>query len=455
MERNETAPKRRRKIKITHILIVLLLTAVFAFALFRLNVRIRFQNRVKAIQAAGLPVTLGEMNELYTIPEGVENAAETFIEAFLCYNELDIEERESLPLLYGRAEHPAHTEPLAQETKDLLAQYIADNKQTLEFLHKAAPIEHCRYPVDYSVALGYPTYHFGDLQNCSRLLNLEAILHAENNEARLAFRSLMTNFGLARSLAKEPTSRSQLIRGVFQEYTASSLERIINRTEFTDEQLLELNKALIEAEDISFIAPGLAGDRCRGIHIFKNPTLLTKEFVGDEALPAPILELYSALGLAERDAIVYLDFINEYIDIADLPLHQHKSASEIVDDKLRKVSRTHILFHMYLPRYSWITRSYLRKIAKIRAARVGIAVQRYRLKTGNLPDALEDLVPIYIDAVPEDPYDGRSLRYDELETGFVVYSIGEDRKDDGGTEKPTGRGNERPSSWDIAFRIEQ
>lgn len=454
MERNETAPKRRRKIKIIHILILLSLTAVFAFTLFRLSVRIRFQNRIKAIQDAGLPVTLDEMNELYTIPEGAENAAETFIEAFLCYNEWDKEKRESLPI-YGPVELPARRKPLDQEIKELLAQYIADNKQTLEFLHKAAPIEHCRYPVDFSVELGYPMYHLTDIRNCSILLNLEAILHAENNKSRLAFRSVMTNFGLARSLVKEPTSSSQLIRGVCQRYAASSLERIINRTELTDEQLLEIDKALMAAEDISDIPLALVGERCRGIHVFKNPTLLIEGIVGGKTLPAPVFELYSALGLADRDGIAYIDFINDYIDIASLPLHQRQSASEIVDDKLRKISKTHILFHIYSPRHSWITRFYLRNIAQVRAARAGIAVQRYRLANGNLPNTLEDLVPSYIDAVPEDPYDGRTIRYDELETGFVVYSIGEDKKDDGGKERPTGRGKKRPPSWDITFIIEQ
>jgi len=454
VDNNETATKRRRKIKVTHILIVLLLIGLCAFALFRLSVRIRFQNRIKAIQEAGLPVTLGEMNELYTIPEGVENAAHTFIEAFLCYDEWDKEKRKSLPS-HGPAELPARTEPLGQELKDLVAQFIADNKQTLEYLHKAAPIEHCRYPVDFSVRLGQPMYHLTDIRNCSILLNLEAIIHAENNKSRLAFRSVMSNFCLARSLAKEPTTHSQLIRGVCQRYAASSLERVLNRAEFTDEQLLEFDKALMDAEDISSIPSALAGDRCRGIHVFKNPTLLIEEIVGGKTLPAPILELYSALGLAERDAIVYLDFINDYIDIAGLPLHKRLSASEIVDDKVRKVSKTHILFHIYSPRHSWIARLYLKIIAEIRAARVGIAVHRYRLATGNLPGDLEDLVPSYLDAVPEDPYDGRALRYDELETGFVVYSIGEDRKDDGGKDRPTGKGKKRPSSWDITFRIEQ
>jgi hypothetical protein len=452
---NETAVKRRRKIKITHILILLFVAVVFAFALFRLSVRIKFQNRIKAIRDAGYPVTLTEMNELYKIPEGVENAADTYIEAFLSFHELNQEERESLPI-FNRSKLPARTEPLAQETKKLLAQYLADNKQTLEFLHKAASIKHCRYPVDFTNNLGHPMYHLGDSRNCSILLKLEAIFHAENNNSQLAARSVMSNFSLARSLAKEPTSFSQSIRIICQRFAVQSIERIINRTELTDESLLQFSEMLREAEDISSIILGLAGERCRGIYVFKNPTLLTEEFVGENTLPAPVFEIYSALGLGERDGIVYLDFVNEYIDYMNLPMQQYQRASETMEAKLRKVSKTHILFNIFSPRYYWIMRSYSRNIAQVRAARVGIAVQRYRLSTGNLPDTLEDLVPVYLDTIPEDPYDGQALRYSKLETGFVVYSIGSDKIDDGGREQVSGgRGTKKPSSWDITFIVER
>jgi hypothetical protein len=47
-----------------------------------------------------------------------------------------------------------------------------------------------------------------------------------------------------------------------------------------------------------------------------------------------------------------------------------------------------------------------------------------------------------------------SLQYDELETGFVVYSIGEDKKDDGGKERPTDKWMKEPSIWYITFIIE-
>jgi len=453
---SETAPRRRRKLKVSHILIVLLLIAVCAFVVFRLSVRSKLRARIEAIQAAGYPVTLAELNEWYTIPEGAENAADTLIEAFLCYYEWNRTELESLPVA-GREELPARTEPLAEETKGLVAQYLADNQQALELLHKAASMEHSRYPVDFSVGLGYRMYHFSDLRKGAILLKLEAVLHAENNKSQLAARSVTSIFGIARSLAKEPTVISRLYLTVCRGLAVSSLERIINRTEFTDEQLLELGKAFADAEYISALPRAFIGEQCRGIYVFKNPTIFSSDLVGRKMLlPAPILELYKALGLADRDAIIYIDLMNDYMNTTGLPLHQRQEAADVIQTKLNRTSKTHILLHMFRPDYFWVTRSYLRNIAQLRTARVGLAVQRYRLATGNLPDTLADLVPTYLDAVPEDPFDGRSLRYEELETGFVVYSVGEDRRDDGGKERlPTGKRKKTPSSWDITFIVER
>ncbi len=455
MDDSETTHKRGRKLKVSHILIVLLLIAVCAFVVFRLSVRSKLRARIETIRAAGYPVTLAELNEWYTIPEDAENAADTLIEAFLCYYEWNRTELESLPVA-GRRELPARTEPLAEETKGLVAQYLADNQQALELLHEAAAIKHSRYPVDFSVFV-YQMYHLGDLRKGATLLKLEAILYAENNESQLAARSVTSTFGIARSLAKEPTAFSQVIRMACRGLAVSSLERVINRVEFTDEQLVELGKAVANAENLSAIPHALACERCRGIYVFKNPTILTPELVGRKMLlPAPILELYKALGLADRDAIIYLDLMNDYMDTTSLPLHQRQEAADVIQTKLNRTSKTHILLHMFRPDYSWVTRSYLRDVAQLRIARVGLAIQRYRLAVGKCPDVLMDLVPTYLDTIPKDPFNGRTLRYEKLETGFVVYSIGEDRSDDGGKERlPIGKRKKAPSSWDITFIVER
>ena len=64
-----------------------------------------------------------------------------------------------------------------------------------------------------------------------------------------------------------------------------------------------------------------------------------------------------------------------------------------------------------------------------------LAVERYRLAQGQLPESLTELVPAFLPAVPKDYFSpaGGPIRY-RPETGgnFVVYSVGGDMDDDGG-----------------------
>jgi hypothetical protein len=65
------------------------------------------------------------------------------------------------------------------------------------------------------------------------------------------------------------------------------------------------------------------------------------------------------------------------------------------------------------------------------ATRILLAMKAYKLEKGKLPATLAELVPEYLDSVPLDDYDGQPMRYNA--TKKVVYSVGKDLKDDGGS----------------------
>jgi hypothetical protein len=78
-----------------------------------------------------------------------------------------------------------------------------------------------------------------------------------------------------------------------------------------------------------------------------------------------------------------------------------------------------------------------RRLIPIEAARqitvTAIAMKRSQLKHGNYPPDLNSLVPEFVPSVPFDPVDGQPLRYRPKADGtFLLYSIGENGKDDNG-----------------------
>ena len=72
--------------------------------------------------------------------------------------------------------------------------------------------------------------------------------------------------------------------------------------------------------------------------------------------------------------------------------------------------------------------------ARLRLALVHLATQAYLLDKGLPPADLEALVPEYLDMIPDDPFADATLRSATRDGDFVIYSVGPDGADDGGTE---------------------
>ena len=452
MNRNETASGNRRRLIVPYILIILLLICIGVFVLYRLNSKSKLQARIDAIRAAGYPVTCAELDKWYTMPENVENAAYTIIDSFSYYKLWDIDKFESLPVV-GQGELPARTEPLDEEMKAMITQHVADNNDALELLHVGTAIEHSRYPINLNAGFAILLPHLGDIRTAARLLKLEGILRAENRDEELAVRSVISIFGIARSLEKEPVLVSQLRCSSCKFLAVTTLEYCINRIEFSDEQLIQLIDYIQNAERLSGMTRAFVGERCMGLSFFMAPESVKTNMVS--GIPfRPILEAYKVVGLLDSDTIIYLDIMDEFVKSTKLPLHQRQEAVKAIEARLQSTSQVHVLLHLMMPALSRVAAFDLGAIARLRTARVALAIERYRLAAGKLPDKLADLVPAYLDSVPTDPFDGHELRYKKLDIGFVVYSIGEDLSDDAGKEKPPRRTDESPT-WDETFIVER
>ena len=454
MQSIEMAFTKRRKVTFFCVVMVLLLVAGCAFAILRLHLRSKLDSRIEAIRTAGYPVTCAELDEWYSIPEDAQNAAYTIEEAFSFYKKWDEKRSKSLPLLSGEEPTP-RTKSLSAEMRTQMAAYIVDNSKALELLHAGAAIESSRYPITLSAGLATLLPHLADIREATQLLRIEGILHAENGDGQSAMRSAISGFGIARSLAREPVVASQLVRARCQALAISTVEQIVSRTELTDGQLAELAECVRDSERICGMFRAFVGERCVGLSLLDNP-----HSPGSRILPglpfSPLLELYGTVGLTGADTAIYLELMDAYIKGAGLALHERQEAVEAIDVELKSIPRTRILVRKIAPPLSKATKVDMSTIAHLRTARIAIAMQRYRLAADRLPDKLTDLVPEYLDSVPEDPFDGSEMRYKKLDPGFVIYSIGEDLSDDDGKERPskTTKGG-KPVKWDVTFIVER
>jgi hypothetical protein len=93
-----------------------------------------------------------------------------------------------------------------------------------------------------------------------------------------------------------------------------------------------------------------------------------------------------------------------------------------------------VIVGMLAPAMTNIAQTCQRNHAMLRAAIVALAAERFRQQHGRWPAALGELVQAgLLKAVPTDPFDGQPLRLARTADGLIVYSVGPDKADDGGT----------------------
>jgi hypothetical protein len=63
------------------------------------------------------------------------------------------------------------------------------------------------------------------------------------------------------------------------------------------------------------------------------------------------------------------------------------------------------------------------------------ALSVYRLEHGTYPEKLDDLVPGNLPRLPVDFYSEKPFLYHQLKSGYLLYSVGENGRDDGGSNE--------------------
>ena len=77
--------------------------------------------------------------------------------------------------------------------------------------------------------------------------------------------------------------------------------------------------------------------------------------------------------------------------------------------------------------------------ARLRLLTVELALRCFRQEHGKVPAKLDELVPAYLKAVPQDPFSGKPLVYRTQGTNWLLYSVGPDGMDNGGVHQGRGK----------------
>jgi len=427
-------------------LLVVLVVLGLALAVYRGVLAWRLHAELAQDRRAGLPDSLPQLAAVYLPPSGA-NAANLYLEAFAAYTPA-LAAKGYYDRTLGDLETPRTWGAFRDDLRYLVTEGdLAENARALALLHRAAAAEgECRYPLDLASGFAADVTHLTRVRQGVRLLAIEARQHMLAGDGTSAVRAIGAILALARSLRREPLLFSQLARISGEEAALDSLERLLGEMVLSEADLTALDRRL-ESEDHDQMRRAVIGERCCGLMLMAPQNYPLVDQSGKVLLwPA----LYRAGGALARERLAFLAVMRACLEAAEAPFPQRVAMSNAALQRAEALPRVCVVARWFALPVAHALQRDLRLLARLRAARVALAVERHCAARGSLPATLADLVPEYLPVAVADPYDGAPLRYRRRKTGYVIYSVGEDGTDGGGAPRDPGS-----RSGDITFTVER
>ncbi|HEY2084309.1 MAG TPA: hypothetical protein VGI88_16130 [Verrucomicrobiae bacterium] len=438
---------------------LLILSLAFFFG-WRINLEHNLNAELRAIYSAGLPASGTELNDWYSKVPDSQNAALVMTQALAMMREFPASDVRSNEFADFRT--PGRTQPLSAKEKELFSSCLEMNASALSKMREAIKLPKSRYPIDFSLGIYYQLPHLAPLKHLARMEEFQALLDLDATNLPAANIAIENILGMATTLDSEPVVISWIVRNGMVLSATTVLERRLNSGPATADELAGLTSAFGPSEKTNLLARTLIAHRAIAIPYFRLTWANVREQAkadGDpEAIEIPASNteplLFRISGVYERDLLFYLTIMRTNIVLASLP---PPGSFAIVTNKgpYTEMKRKHYaLSEMFYPESSGAVFVEAKSLATSRLANTAIAIEQFRLAKGYLPENLATLTPKFLPEVPIDPFDGQPLRYRRLDKGYMVYSIGKDRRDHGGRERPPDH-SINDVGFDITFTVER
>ncbi|HTH47788.1 MAG TPA: hypothetical protein VMB21_09780 [Candidatus Limnocylindria bacterium] len=445
--------------------LALLLAVVAGFTVWNRQPGL-LDRRLAGYRAAGLPTTPDELDAWYLPVPDAENAATALLEAASAWRP----STQPLPTAPNGLSYPPRGQAWPASLLAAVRMELATNALPLAQIHSALERSRSRYPVNLKAGSATAVPHLALAKQAGRNLTLEARFAAETGDPERATAALQAALRAARTLAEEPLLISYQIRISMDFITLETTESVLTQTALPEGDLRRLQAAFAAAEVNRQLARAIVSERCLALDQGSQPAApLFADFVGQDTggasardatriFPLLLGQVYELSGLKGRDVEFYLDRSDELAQAAAGPVSGLAARQHQVQTRIETLSKwsalAHPIAYRSLQRVYWVLSKEIHSVATFRCAQTAMAVERWRLAhDGSLPRSLDSLVPEYLTAVPEDPVDGQPLKFRPLSPGYVVYSIGEDGRDDGGRERPSPFTRMKGKGWDYTFTV--
>ena len=376
-----------------------------------------------------------------------------------------------MPLAPSENTPPTNYFPVAKKPKTpaadvLLALSKFDENRKLLIAAAARP--EARFWINYDAGFAMSLQHLARMKGCAQYLSFHANAALKAGQRETALEDVSLSFRLIEAIRGEPNLISHLVRVAMLHIALQPVWEGL-----ADRQWSEADLSAIESElgKMDFLADyhfAIRGERaCNvwGVDYYRKGGVFA--VVESDAPSKAVwpLDVEQFLGTAasrlipsgwyDQNKLSLCRMHEKYL----LPLVSDREPRIVAPEGVRQASsalekqsmRPYDVFSkMLLPGMTRFADKCARAQCCADLARVACALERYRLANGRFPEALEALAPKFIEKLPRDVINGQPLKYRRTDDGqFVLYSVGGNEKDDGGTVGLTKYGNPdwRQGDW--------
>ncbi len=311
-----------------------------------------------------------------------------------------------------------------------------EEKAAFELLRKAASCKRSRIPVEYDID---KMKHVRMAHLNCRPLSLKAVMESENGKTDEAVETCRVGLHFANILYSEPNLIAQLIRINCQKLMYETLETIFDQGEPGSPSCRTL---LEEITSYGAEFPLVRALELELLNVERTERILKGEIklydLGETPRQKLILRFYSSwLGRPIlKKCIAYgLRVKRDYIRCYKLPYHEAREAQAkwlSTYRSRRPPWYCYFVNHEWVSRFAFLAGDRTECEAIARIWQLALAIRIYGEEKGSHPESLKELCPTILERLPKDPFSGGDFLYRHEKPGFMVYSVGENLKDDGG-----------------------
>jgi hypothetical protein len=307
-----------------------------------------------------------------------------------------------------------------------------------ETLEQASTLRNCVFPV----RLGYrwvASRHLPRMREAALWVAAKARLCALDGDPDEAMRWLGVIFRMADHASRGATYNDQINADAIQRWGLSQLERALSETTLSAEATQELLDHLERLDVKQWSDQALQGECARGIDLYAELRHPIHGYdLGAKVAHFPEMRLVYCYRfgvfrpLYNADLSTYLTRMDELVS---------RSAQVPARPETPRAPRPRPPFGLKLDLMQAVDLFYtsrylpdMRDIAIMEnnMGRVALGLTLYNIERGQYPATLEDLQATLDWKLPQDFFAGAPMTYQRRPDGFLLYSFGPDREDDGG-----------------------